>query len=140
MGRVTDGALVVVDCIGGVCVQTETVLMQGIAERIKPILFLNKLDRIFLELQCDLEEAYQNFRNSVESVNVIVATYKDEKLGDIEVYPENGNVGFGSGLHAWGFTLNHFACCYASKFGMTMEKMRKKLGATTFSILRHASG
>merc|ERR1712060_918031 len=86
--RVTDGALVVVDCIEGVCVQTETVLRQGIAERIKPVLWLNKLDRIFLELQCDGEEAYQNFRNSVESVNVIVATYKDETLGDIEVYPE----------------------------------------------------
>jgi len=125
--RVTDGALVVVDCIEGVCVQTETVLRQGITERIKPVLFLNKLDRVFLELQAPLEEAYQTFRNSVESVNVIVATYKDEKLGNIEVYPESGNVGFGSGLHAWGFTLNDFANTYASKFGMTMEKFRKKL-------------
>lgn len=130
--RVTDGALVVVDCIEGVCVQTETVLRQGIAERIKPILFLNKLDRIFLELQCDLEEAYQNFRNSVESVNVIVATYKDETLGDIEVYPENGNVGFGSGLHAWGFTLNDFAELYANKFGMSKEKLIKKFWGNNF--------
>jgi len=130
--RVTDGALVVVDCIEGVCVQTETVLRQGISERIKPVLFLNKLDRVFLELQSELEEAYQTFRNSVESVNVIVATYKDEKLGDIEVYPEMGNVGFGSGLHAWGFTLNDFAMCYASKFGMSMEKIRKKFWGDNF--------
>lgn len=130
--RVTDGALVVVDCIEGVCVQTETVLRQGIAERIKPILWLNKLDRIFLELQCSLEEAYQNFRNSVESVNVIVATYKDEKLGDIEVYPESGNVGFGSGLHAWGFTLNDFAILYSNKFGMSKEKLIKKFWGNNF--------
>jgi len=130
--RVTDGALVVVDCIEGVCVQTETVLRQGIAERIKPVLWLNKLDRIFLELQCDGEEAYQNFRNSVESVNVIVATYKDETLGDIEVYPETGNVGFGSGLHAWGFTLVDFAKIYANKFGMSEPKLLKKLWGNNY--------
>ncbi|KAL3100398.1 hypothetical protein niasHS_001701 [Heterodera schachtii] len=42
--RVTDGALVVVDCVSGVCVKTETVLRQAIAERIKPVLFMNKMD------------------------------------------------------------------------------------------------
>src|ERR1700761_3223587 len=88
--RVTDGALVVVDCIEGVCVQTETVLRQAIAERIKPILFVNKLDRIFLELQMDLEQAYQTFQRAVESVNVVISTYRDDLLGDVQVYPERG--------------------------------------------------
>jgi elongation factor 2 len=125
--RVTDGALVVVDCIEGVCVQTETVLRQAISERIKPVLFLNKLDRIFLELQNTLEECYTNFRNSIESVNVICQTYKDEKLGEIECLPQTGKVGFGSGLHAWGFTLRDFAKMYCSRFGLSEEKMMKKL-------------
>ncbi len=63
--RVTDGALVVVDCIEGVCVQTETVLRQAIGERIRPVLILNKMDRCILELQQPPEEAYQNVRAGV---------------------------------------------------------------------------
>ncbi|KAF6032979.1 eef2 [Bugula neritina] len=60
--RVTDGALVVVDCVTGVCVQTETVLKQAIAERIKPVLFMNKMDRAFLEIQLEAEDMYQTFQ------------------------------------------------------------------------------
>jgi small GTP-binding protein len=86
--RITDGALVVVDCIEGVSVQTETVLRQALAERIKPVLTVNKLDRCFLELQQDGEEAYNNFKNAIENANVTVATFQDEAMGDCAMYPE----------------------------------------------------
>jgi len=125
--RVTDGALVVVDCVEGVCVQTETVLRQALAERIKPVLMVNKVDRVLLELMLDKEEAYQSFRRTIESANVIISTYNDALLGDVQVYPEKGTVAFGSGLHGWGFTLNKFAGMYATKFGTERHKLMERL-------------
>ena len=131
--RVTDGALVVVDCVEGVCVQTETVLRQALGERVKPVLVLNKLDRCFLELQLVGEEAYQSFQSTVESVNVIISTYHDPVLGDSQVFPEKGTVAFAAGLHGWGFTLGRFAKMYAKKFGVAKEKLMANLwGARYF--------
>jgi len=127
--RVTDGALVVVDCVSGVCVQTETVLRQAIGERIKPILFMNKMDRALLELKLDQEDLYQTFRRIVENVNVIVATYSDDSgpMGEISVDPSKGSVGFGSGLHGWAFTLKQFAEFYADKFKIDPVKLMNRL-------------
>jgi elongation factor 2 len=125
--RVTDGVLVVVDTIDGVCVQTETVLRQAISERVKPVLMVNKVDRALLELQLPAEELYQAFCRSIESVNVIVATYNDEALGDVQVDPTKGTVAFGSGLHQWAFTLKRFAKTYGAKFNVPEDKMMQKL-------------
>ena len=71
----------------GVCVQTETVLRQAIAERIKPVLFMNKMDLALLTLQLGSEDLYQTFCRIVENVNVIIATYGDEDgpMGEIMV-------------------------------------------------------
>jgi elongation factor 2 len=132
--RVTDGALVVVDCVSGVCVQTETVLRQAIGERIKPILFMNKMDRALLELQLEPESLYQTFQRIVENVNVIIATYGDDDgpMGRIMVDPAFGNVGFGSGLHGWAFSLKQFAEMYADKFGVQVDKLMKNLWGDRF--------
>eukprot|EP00211_Chloroparvula_japonica_P004810 CAMPEP_0119118214 /NCGR_PEP_ID=MMETSP1310-20130426/110_1 /TAXON_ID=464262 /ORGANISM="Genus nov. species nov., Strain RCC2339" /LENGTH=841 /DNA_ID=CAMNT_0007107553 /DNA_START=144 /DNA_END=2669 /DNA_ORIENTATION=- len=125
--RVTDGALVVVDCVEGVCVQTETVLRQALNERVKPVLMVNKMDRVFLELQYEPEECFQTFNKVIENVNVIIATYCDELLGDVQVNPALGTVAFGSGLHGWGFTLTRFAGMYAKKFGAKRARLMEKL-------------
>jgi len=130
--RVTDGALVVVDCVEGVCVQTETVLRQAIGERIKPVVIINKVDRALLELQVSKEDLYQSFLRTIESVNVIVSTYHDETLGDVQVYPDKGTVAFGSGLHGWAFSLRQFAARYAKKFGVDKDKMMGKLWGDNF--------
>lgn len=122
--RVTDGALVVVDYVEGVSVQTETVLRQALGEKIKPVLMINKIDRGILELQVDGETMYQNFIRVVENVNVIISTYEADDMGESQqVDPTNGTVAFGSALFGWAFTLTRFARMYADKFKIDMEKM-----------------
>jgi len=125
--RVTDGAVVVVDSVEGVCVQTETVLRQALSERVVPVLMMNKIDRVILELKADPEEAYQKFQRNLEDINVLIATYHDEKLGVIDADPVRGTVVFGSGLHQFGFTLRRFAQFYSSKFTIAESELVKKL-------------
>jgi len=125
--RVTDGGLVVVDMVEGVCVQTETVLRQALSERIRPVLTINKVDRGFLELLLAPEDMYQNFVKVIENTNVIIATYRDEALGESTVFPEQGTVGFSSGYQGWAFTLTKFAHIYGSKFGVDTAKMVSRL-------------
>ena len=111
--RVTDGALVVVDYV---------------QELIKPVLMINKVDRAFFELKHDSETIYQNFSRVIENANVIISTYqKQDLMGDLQVYPDNGTVAFGSALHGWGFTLTTFANIYASKFKTDKKRLTGKL-------------
>jgi len=125
--RVTDGALVVVDYVEGVCVQTETVLRQALGEKIKPVLFVNKIDRGILELQVDGETMYQNFQRVIESANVIISTYECDDMGETQqVDPTNGTVAFGSALFGWAFTLTHFARLYSDKFKVDFKKLMQK--------------
>lgn len=130
--RVTDGALVVVDCVEGVCVQTQTVLRQALAERVKPVLIVNKLDRAILEKQLEPEEVYQSICRTIESTNVIISTYlggEDQEVlgGDCQVKPEEGTVAFTCGIHKWGFTLRTFAKMLGKKFGIPVDRLQKRL-------------
>jgi elongation factor 2 len=130
--RVTDGALVVVDCIEGVCVQTETVLRQAMQEKIKPVLMVNKVDRAILELKLDGESCYRNFDRVIQRVNVVVNNYAQDDMGEVDLNPTIGNVAFGSGKDCWGFTLKIFAVMYSKKFCIAESKMMKKLWGDNF--------
>ena len=125
--RVTDGALVVVDYVEGVCVQTETVLRQALGEKIKPVLFVNKIDRGILELQVDGETMYQNFQRVIENANVIISTYECDDMGENQqVDPTEGTVAFGSALFGWAFTLTRFARVFSTRFKIDLKKLMKK--------------
>lgn len=106
--RAVDGALVVVDAVEGPMTQTETVLMQALRERVKPILFINKVDRLIKEIKLTPEEIQRRFGKIILRVNTLIEKYAPaEHKKDWQVKVENGSVAFGSALHKWGLNLPH---------------------------------
>ena len=106
--RAVDGALVVVDAVEGPMTQTETVLMQALRERVKPILFINKVDRLIKEIKLTPVEIQGKFAKIISRVNNLIKKYApDEHKRDWLVNVEDGRVAFGSALHKWGLNLPH---------------------------------
>jgi elongation factor 2 len=106
--RAVDGALVVVDAVEGPMTQTETVLMQALRERVKPILFINKVDRLIKEIKLTPEEVQKKFAKIIVRVNTLIEKYAPaEHKKDWQVKVEDGRVAFGSALHKWGLNLPH---------------------------------
>jgi len=106
--RAVDGALVVVDAVEGPMTQTETVLMQALRERVKPILFINKVDRLIKEIKLTPEEIQRKFAKILVRINTLIEKYAPpERKKDWQVKVEDGRVAFGSALHKWGLTLSH---------------------------------
>lgn len=149
--RLSDGALVLVDAVEGVHIQTHAVLRQCWIEKLSPCLVLNKIDRLITELKLTPAEAYARLSRIVHDVNGIVSAYKSEKYlsdvdsliaagpssGDTEEFveddeddtfqPQNGNVAFVCALDGWGFRINEFAEFYASKLGASVSALQKAL-------------
>jgi len=106
--RAVDGALVVVDAVEGPMTQTETVLMQALRERVKPILFINKVDRLIREIKLTPEEIQRKFAKIIVRINSLIEKYAPpEHKKDWQVNVEDGRVAFGSALHKWGLNLPH---------------------------------
>lgn len=106
--RAVDGALVVVDAVEGPMTQTETVLMQALRERVKPILFINKVDRLIKEIKLTPEEIQKKFAKIIARVNNLIEKYAPvEHKKDWQVKVDDGSVAFGSALHKWGLNLPH---------------------------------
>lgn len=137
--RVTDGALVVVDAVEGVCVQTETVLRQACMEKIRPVLFINKMDRLMTELAMNGEQIYQHILPIIDHVNEILSIYLTDEQQEQQdahqswlVDPLKGTVAFGAGRDGWAFTLETFAEIYCQKYNCPKDVMLKKLWGDNF--------
>jgi elongation factor 2 len=104
--RAIDGAVVVVDAVEEVMVQTETVTRQALNERVKPVLFINKVDRLIKELKLNAEQMQTKLLRIIRDFNNLISIYGEkEHRNQWKVDPTKGTVAFGSALHKWGFTL-----------------------------------
>ncbi len=103
--RVIDGALVVVDAVEEVMVQTETVTRQALEERVRPLLFINKVDRLIKELRLSPQEIQRKLARIISEFNDLIEAYAEPQFReDWKVRWENDSVAFGSALHGWGMT------------------------------------
>src|SRR5512139_1957549 len=104
--RAIDGATVVVDAVEEIMPQTEVVTKQALEERVRPVLFINKIDRLISELQLNAEQIERKLQHIISNFNTLIELYGDEEFNEKwKVNPANGSVAFGSALHGWGFTL-----------------------------------
>jgi elongation factor 2 len=100
--RAIDGTIVLVCASEGIMPQTETVLKQALRERVKPVLFINKVDRLITELQYTPEQMQQRFLKIVMEFNKLVETIAEPEFGKKwQVDIANGSVAFGSARENW---------------------------------------
>jgi len=104
--RAVDGAVVVICAVEGVMPQTETVLRQALKERVKPILFINKVDRLIKELKISPEEMQKRFERYIKEVNELIEKYAEPEFREEWfVNVMNGSVVFGSAYKNWAISV-----------------------------------
>ena len=117
--RAVDGAIVLCCAVEGIMPQTETVLRQALRERVKPILFINKVDRLIKELQLTPEAMQERFVKTITSVNKLIKEIAEEEYGEKwQTNVQDGSVCFGSAFHNWALSLN-----YMKKNGITFKEI-----------------
>jgi U5 small nuclear ribonucleoprotein component len=110
-----DGAIIVVDAVEGVMMNTERLVKQAVAARLAITLVINKMDRLILELKLPPHDAYFKLVHTIEEVNGIIASNAVSGQLVQRISPELGNVCFASAQHGWSFTLDSFAQLYVNR-------------------------
>jgi len=104
--RAVDGAIVLSCASEGVMPQTETVLRQALKERVKPVLFINKVDRLIKELKLTPEQMQERFINIITHVNKLIKQIAEEEYGNKwQTNVQEGSVAFGSAFHNWALSI-----------------------------------
>ena len=114
--RAVDGCFILACAVEGPMPQTETVVRQALKEKVKPVLFINKVDRLINELQVTPEDMLKRFEATITKVNRLIKQFAPEEFKKSwQVSVLDGTVAFGSAYHNWGITIP-----YMKKSGVTM--------------------
>ncbi len=117
--RAVDGTIVLVDAVEGIMPQTETVLRQALREYVKPILFVNKTDRLIRELKLTPEQMLKRFEDWIRDVNILIQKYAPEEFKTKWlVSVQDGSIAFGSAFRRWAISIP-----YMKKTGMTFKEV-----------------
>jgi len=104
--RAIDGAVVVIDAVEGVMTQTETVTRQALEERVRPVLYINKIDRLIKELRLPPEKMQSWLANIIGDFNQLIDAYAEPEFRDKwKVNIQQSNVALGSAKDRWGFSF-----------------------------------
>ncbi len=104
--RAVDGAIVLIDAVEGVMPQTETVFRQALKENVKPVLFINKVDRLIREVKLTPEKMQERFIKIIKDVNVLISDIASKEYKTKwHVNVQEGSVSFGSAFHNWGLSI-----------------------------------
>lgn len=131
--RAVDGAVVLCCAVEGLMPQTETVLRQALRERVKPILFINKVDRLIKELQLTPEKMQERFIKIITNVNELIVGIAEKEFGEKwRVNVQDGSVCFGSAFHNWAMSLD-----YMKKKGISFKDIIDAYNNDTWKELKH---
>jgi len=104
--RAVDGCFILACAVEGPMPQTETVVRQALKEKVKPVLFINKVDRLINELQITPEDMMERFKITITKINQLIRQFAPEdKKKEWQVSVADGTVAFGSAYHNWGITV-----------------------------------
>ena len=115
--RAVDGCFILACAVEGPMPQTETVVRQALKEKVKPVLFINKVDRLINELQVTPEDMMERFKGTITKVNKLIKQFAPEEFKKSwQVSVGDGTVAFGSAYHNWGITVP-----YMQKSGISFK-------------------
>ncbi len=129
--RAVDGVVLVIDAVEGIMPQTETVLRQALKERAKPVIFVNKVDRLINEMKLDQKGMQDKFIKILMGVNKIISSYAPEdKKEDWAIAVEKGNIAFGSAYHKWAVSISSM-----KRFNISFKDIYEKCAAEDHAFL-----